>query len=288
MVLREAAAALSGQEPGPAAWIALTFGTLVERGSSAELTGPAVLEHMRAWLPKLPTHPTEGAPVPEASPGQKRLLALFQFYCQSVVAHLARLPALRAALGHEEPLVRRLDELGVFTFGAWWVHEALLKTSGTLVVLHPPSGTGLRLTYTNVSNCFHLFSLLQTAVGTRIPGGRAPNETIAWVARGKSSEKVTDDAWWHYGNPSSPKPDVMLGIWGEGLVRDLTQVDGEPVFLLWPMILKSRVWDGAFLGPHLEAMPADATVERMLTPEETSAWLEKLGIARQRKRWWPF
>jgi len=38
----------------------------------------------------------------------------------------------------------------------------------------------------------------------------------------------------------------------------------------------------------VDAMPAEATLERMLTPEESRAWLEKLGVARAQKRWWPF
>jgi hypothetical protein len=216
------------------------------------------------------------------------LLAPFQFLCQSLVTHLARLPARREALGRDAALLARLDELGPYSHGAWWVHEALLKASGSLIVLHPTGGAGLRLAFTNVSNGFHLFSLLQTAVGTRLPGGKLPDETIARAARGKSADPVTDSAWWHYGNPLSPQPDLKASIWGERPLRDIPRVEGEPVLLLWAPLLQDRSWDSGFLGPHLEAMPADASVERMLTADETRAWLQKLGIGRQRKRWWPF
>jgi hypothetical protein len=286
-LLREAAKSFHALEPGSAAWTAVAFGTLAERGASAALTGPAVLDHLRSWLPRLPMPGSADAPPPEPTPSQKRLLAQFQFLCQSVVTHLARLPEQRAALGQDAALLERLGELGGYTPGAWWVHEALTRTSGTLVLLHPPSATGLRLGYTHVSNCFHLFSLLQTAVGTRIPGGRVPDETIAWAARGKNSEPVRDTAWWHYGNPASPKADLGASIWGEGLVREIPRVNGEQVMLLWPPLLHVREWDAGFLGPHLEAMPADAAVDRMLTPEESKAWLETLGIRRRRKAWWP-
>lgn len=285
-LVREAAESLATQPAGSAAWIAVACGTMVERGTAAEVSGPAVLELLRSWLPNLPTAEQEGSEPPEPTPAQKRLLAPFQFVCQSAVTHLARLPAQRELLGWELPLLERLSELSGYTAGAWWVHDALVKTSGTLVVLHPPSSTGLRLTFTNVSNCFHLFSLLQTAVGTRVPGGRDPDETIAWVARGKSSEPVTDFAWWHYGNPESATAELRASIWGEGLVREIPRVKGEQVILLWPPLLQKREWDAGFLGPHLEAMPADAVVERMLSATETGEWLEALGIGRQRKPWW--
>lgn len=291
-LVRESAASLGTLAPGSIALIAVAFGALVERGMSAELTGRAVLDQLRAWLPYLPVPGSDPDESPVPTPDQAMRLARFQFLCQSAVTHLARLPELRETWGGDASLLERLEWLSGYSPGARWVHEALTKTSGTIVLLHPTSVTGLRLGYTNVSNCFHLFSLLQTAVGTRLPGGQPPDEAIACVARGKNSEPVNDRAWWHYGSPLSVTPDTNRTIWGEGLVREIPRVDGEPVMLLWPLVLQ-RGWDAGFLGPHLEAMPADATVERMLTPDECRAWLARLGvartdIARPRKRWWPF
>lgn len=285
-VREEAAASLSAQSPGAVAWISVTLGTLVEDGASAQVSGGAVLDALRSWLPFFPAISSDEEPPPIPTPDQSIRLAQFQFLCQSAVTHLARLPALRETLGHDVSLIGRLVELGGYSHGAWWVREALLKTSGTLVLLHPPREMGLRLNFTNVSHCFHLFSLLQTAVGLRIPGGRVPDEAIAWVARGKSTEPVSDDAWWHYGNATSPKADISASIWGEGLVREIPRVNGEQVILLWPPILQGRTWDAGFLGPHLDAMPADAAVAGVLTPEEAQAWLESLGIRRERKSWW--
>jgi len=277
-LMRECAAQLGEQGPGSIAFIAVAFGALVERGMAAELTGPAVLGQLRAWLPHLPTPgKSEPATRPAPTPDQAMRLARFQFLCQSAVTHLARLPAQRAAMGQDAALLARLDELTDYSHGAWWVREALSKSSGTLVLLHPPSGTGLRLRYANVSNCFQLFTLLQTAVGARMPGGRE-----------RAAVTSGDHAWWHYGTALSPKADLRASVWGEGLVREIPRVDGEPVILLWPMILQERGWDDGFLGPHLEAMPASASVERMLTPDESRAWLGKMGIGRPRRRWWPF
>jgi hypothetical protein len=275
-LLREAASSLSGLEPGSVAFVAVALGSAVERGASAESSGPAVVAQLQSWLPHLPSSAGEGADETPPTPDQAMLLARFQFVCQSAVTHLARLPELRAVMAEDQRLLERLDELRAHSPGAWWVHEALLKASGTLLLLHPPSATGLRLRYTNVSNCFHLFTLLQTAVGSRIPGGQ---DRAGPITQG-------DEAWWHYGSPRSPKPDLSASIRGEGLVRDIPRVDGEQVVLLWPLLRQGRTWDAGFLTPHLDAMPADAVVEGMLTPDESRAWLDKLGVTRQQQPWW--
>lgn len=283
-LLGESAESLGSHEPGAATWIAVTCGTLVERGAAAELSGPAVVGLFTSWLPKLPIG-DEADSLPDPTPEQTALLDLFRYLSQSAVTHLARLPALRAALANDAALLERLGELQAVSHGAVWVREALLKSSGTIVFLHPPSATGLRLRYTNVSNCFHLFSLLQTAIGESIPGGRAPSAMIARVARGTSTEAVDDEAWWHYGNAKSKRAELATSIWGESLVRDILTVDGAQVILAWPPLLQARAWDGGFLGPHLEAMPANAIVEGPLSTSENEAWLKRLGI-RVQKQWW--
>jgi hypothetical protein len=288
-LLGEAAAALPGLEPGAAAWIAVACGTVVEQGAPAEYTGPAVIDLLMSWLPEFPQFADSDERPPEPTPEQAALFTLFRFLCQSAVSHLARLPSHRRNLAQDQPLIDRLGDLQCYSHGAVWVREALLKSSGALVVLHPPSGVGLRANYSNVANCFHLFSLLQTAVGNRMPGGREPSEAVGRVARGKSTEVVSDEAWWHYGHARSMKPELTASIWGEGTTQQLPVFDGVQVLLLWPPILQSRTWDGNFLGPHLDAMPADLVVEKELTPEESRAWLARVGLdPAQRKRWWRF
>jgi hypothetical protein len=274
-LLLEAAAALGALEPGSAAFVAVALGSSVERGADAQISGPAVLAELRAWLPRLPSQGVAGSP-PVPTPDQAMLLVRFQFLCQSAVTHLAKLPELRATLADDTALLERLDELRASSHGAWWVHEALLKTSGTVVLLHPASATGLRLRYANVSNCFHLFSLLQTAVGARMPGG----QTRAAPANDG------DEAWWHYGSARLPRADSHAGIPGESLVRDIPRVDGEQLILLWPPAARKCAWDSGFMSPHLEAMPASVTVEAELSADETRAWLDKSGVTRHQRPWW--
>ena len=134
-LLRQAAAQLDGLSPPGAAWMALTFGTSIERGSDVELTAPPLLAYFASQLALFPDIPPDDHSDPniDASAEQAELIEAFPTVCQSVVAHLARSPQRRAALAREQALLDRLEELQHFGPGATWVREALLKTSGTLI-----------------------------------------------------------------------------------------------------------------------------------------------------------
>lgn len=278
--LRQLAATARELPPPGAAWVALTLGTAIEQGARPEIAGPTLLEHFRHWMSTLPHVPPgeDDDPIPEPTPEQAALLESFPEICTAVVAHLARMPDTRRALASDDAFIARLEELESYGWGATWVREALLRTSGTLVVLHPPSGKGLRLRYENVHHCFHLFSLIQTAIGTRIPGGKEPDPNVAGAARGHSDQSVSDAAWWHFGDPRSPTAEIGASIWGEAPARSIPFVDDVQVILLWPTLLGSRSWDSGFFNPHLAALPADAFVESELTAEQVRSWFDKLGI----------
>lgn len=288
-LLRSAADSLRKLPPAGAAWMAITLGTSVEEGREVTLTGPALLDYFRDLLQLFPAarddDASEAAPGPTAD--QTALIRVFDEICQAVVAHLARMPERRVALAGEQSLIDRLEELAEFGWGSTWVREAILKTSGTLLALQPRSGEGVRLKYANVSNCFHLFSLMQSAVGQRITGGQVAEPKVTAAARGETDEAVSDVAWWHYGDPRSAEPELSTSIWGEGHVRDIPQMHGVQTVLLWPPLLKSRGWDSGFFKPHLHALPADLTVESVLSRDESRALLERLGLKRSSK-WWRF
>lgn len=288
-ILRSAVASLATLPPPGAGWFALTFGSAIEQGTDVEITGPVVVDVFLAWLPKVPeTSPNE----PTASPvtaEQVVLLEALPHLCMSVVAHLSRMPRLREALSRDLALLARLNVLSGVNYGILWVHEVLLRRSGRIVVLSPPTGAGVRITYENVANCFHLFSLLQASLGTRFPGGRAPNQLVAAAARGEADEAVTDRAWWHYGDPRSNTASIGASIWGEASVDDIPVVKGAQVLLLWPPLLGGRSWDSGFFGPPLDAAPPSVKVEGEMTENERRAWFLDLGLAYpQRRKWWPW
>jgi hypothetical protein len=207
---------------------------------------------------------------------------------QSLVSHLARTPEERQRLATDNALIERLDALGAYSHGTTWVREILVRTSGSIIVLHPPSGAGLEVRYENVATCFHLFTLVQAALGTRIPGGRLPDPAIIAAATGRSNDRLHDEAWWHYGDPRSKTADLKFSIWGEALVRSIPVIDGSQIMLLWPPLLQSRSWDSAFFAPHLAVLKVAVTVERELSPEQCQAWFKALGIrpGGRRKSWW--
>jgi hypothetical protein len=252
-----------------ASWLAIVLGSAIERGGDPSVTGEAVWATFARWIEALTS----------ATTAREQIVASLPKLSQSVVAHLARMPARREALAGDLALRERLRALEDESHGILWVTELLARVSGTLVVIHPTSSVGARLRYENVSNCFHLFSLLQTAIGTQIEGGRPARPAVLAALHGEPDGAVGDEALWHYGDPRSNAPHVSASIRGESAVRDLPRIDGEQVLLLWPRLLGGRKWDADFFGPALDALPATVTYERPLSPEETATWLSRLGIS---------
>jgi len=269
-LLSEARRGFEELAPAAAAWLALTYGTAAETGFAPELVAAQLLPAFDTWVAHLPKG-NEGAVPPTAQ--QERLLAPFPYVCQAVVSLLARTPDEREARYRTERETGRLDQLAAVSYGATWVHEALQKTSGRVLVLHPESRRGLELDYRNVSNCFHLFTLLQGAIGTRLPGGRVPDALTLEVARGETDVKVSDEAWWHYGDPHCARAEFMASIWGETNPRELLTVDGEQVLLLWKPLLGRRSWDNGYFRPQLAQFPPSAVIERELPDSEADARL---------------
>jgi hypothetical protein len=278
--------------------VAVMLGTAVERGSNAAITTPALLDLFLSWLPKLPapeipdgSNEDEEPHYPDPTPEQAALLEALPYVAQSLVSHLARMPEERHRLATDAALIERLDVLGGYSHGATWVREALVRTSGSIVVLHPPSGIGFKVRYQNIGACFHLFTLLQAAIGERIPGGRQPDLAIVAAAKGRGGDRLQDEAWWHYGDPRSRTADIRFSIWGEGLASSIPVIEGSQVILLWPSVLESRSWTSGFFGPHLEALPVDLVIEEQLSRERCAAWFRTLGVqsgAARRKSWWPW
>jgi hypothetical protein len=285
---RDAASVLARLPPNGASWVAVALGSTVESGAPAADSGEEVVQLFMSYLSQLPTLPDGADDLPAPTASQSDILAAFPMLCQAVVAHLARMTARRAELGTNQALLNRLELLGEYGPGATWIREALLKSSGSLIVLHVQGIRGILLEYSNISNCFQLFSLIQSEVGTRLPGGRTPDARIASAARGRDAAQVADCAWWHYGNPLNSTQTLPASIWGEAPVQSVPVVDGTQVILLWPPILASRTWDSGFFHPHLDALAADLRLIRELSHAECSTWLNRLGIKQKRKWWKPW
>ncbi len=286
-VIDDVTPALAMLPPDAAAWLAVTLGSIVEGGVGLDRSGPPVIELYLGWVARLSALGLDDDDTSIKLGPDVLSLGAFTRLCQSVVTHLARMPSRRLELAGDARLLARLEALEEHTPGAMWTREALLRRTGTVLALHPPSGRGLRLRYSNVASCFHLFSLLQLAIRGRLPGGRVPDPIVAEAVAGSAGEG-SDEGWWHYGHPRSPTAELGTSIWGESHVSSLPVEDGEQVMLLWPPLLGARRWSFSFFGPQLAAMKASVVVEKELSAADCRAWFSELGVAAGKRKWWRF
>ena len=157
----------------------------------------------------------------------------------------------------------------------------LLRSTAARSSARVPSGGVFRLRYENVATCFHLFSMLQTAITTRIPGGRQPDAASSRSGVGQLSQKARPRSPWHYGRSLHPTPPVMLRVHlAQALVRSIPTVSVRRCSL-WLPLLQLRSWT-ALPGPHLDALAADVVVEEQLLPENRQAGSRLLGYAQAR------
>lgn len=283
-LLAVAARQLTALPPNGTAWLALALGTCVEHHEDLAVhTAPALLAVFRQWLSQLPRwedtdEEDEADDAPLLTSEQSALVEALPFLCQSLVAHLARVPAMREQLAEDGAWMEHLESVAPHSHAIGWVEELLKRRSGPLLLLHPTSGRGAMVRYENVSNCFHLFSLIQSTVGQRLPGGQVPDEKVAAAARAEGPAHVHDHAWWHYGDPRSTTADLGASIWGEAHVSSIPVIRGVQVILLWPCLLGSRSWDGGFFTPEIQAAPPSLTWEAPLSDEAYQDWAQALGL----------
>jgi len=222
-VLAEACASIAELPRAGAAWIALCAGTAVENGIDAAHSFPGLWT--LSWINVPPHADLDAASDVEgeqhSSPSDAETL---QYVGQSIVSHLARLPGERARLRAEPGVLAKLDASEHRSYGITWVLEALRRRNGSVLLLHATERIGFRVRFENVNNCFHLFSLLQAALGDSMPGGKPPARSLIDVLEGRSQAKVSDSAHWHYGDARSNTSSIMASIWGEGGVDDIPDI----------------------------------------------------------------
>lgn len=272
-----------------AAWLGILFGSMVEQGCDVSVTGTAMWEAFVLRMQEFPATTEDetaaGEPVvPELSPEQVATAEAFAPLCQGLVAHLARMPELVEKLSGDAEVLQRIGFLENYSHCFMWVHEVLSRRSGTLLIIHAESARVQKFRYKNVSNCFHLFSLLQCAIGKKLPGGQHPKAAIAKAAKGEAYSESADRAWWHFGIPS-PKPDIAQMVFGEASVDSIPTVTGpdgvsEQVMVLWPTILKERSWGSGFFGPTIEASKPSVEMVEELAKDVAKQWIDSVGIAK--------
>ena len=275
--------------PTGAGFLAVWLGAGVEGGADPDLTGDAILGSLLHWAGSVATLPDEDTDDDEPEVDSE-IVAGLEMLGQGLVAHIARSPTLLQQMTNDSDVVAELERVEYASAGPMWVLELLRKRSGTLLVIHVEQRRGVRVSYQNLSNCFHLFTLLQSALSdAKMPGAKRVSSRLLAVARGQAMEDCHDEAWWHYGVGTCPTADLGGSIWGEANPDSIPEIDGQQVILLWPMIINSRQWGVGFFGPFLQASPPAVTVTAELTGAEVRQWVEKLKLPEiVPKPWWKF
>lgn len=273
---KEALLALETLPPHGASWLAILMGTAVDEGADPTPSAEAQIKLLRAWLDQLPLVDPYSEALPKLTATQKTLTEALGYLCQSLVAHLAKLPERRQSLADDIDFLNQLGNAACFNHAPLWLLTLLERRSGTLVIFHGAARRGMRLRYENVGNCFHLFSLIQAAVGTKLPDGQEPDEEVAMAARGLIESDAGDQAWWHYGNPTAQKPLESATIQGDTYAHRLPQIDGEKTILLWPPQFGDRFWGAEYFEPLLEPAPPKVTIEKIFDDKENEAWAAKI------------
>lgn len=272
--------------------IAIWLGAAIENEGDPKVSGKFVISSIIDWskqVPDLPEDDEQGddSKLPKVDSDLVRGLEMLG---QSAVAHLSRDDGLLTSLRCDEEAHKVLTVAENWSPGPMWVMEIVRQRSGEMIVLHGVEKKGFNVRYENLSNCFHLFTLLQGALGNKMPGGRKAAERALAVALGDEYEKVHDQAWWHFGQGTSASPELATMVFGEATLESIEKVDGVQVLLLWPPILESRSWDGGFFSPYLAAAPPSVRIVAELDNMEIEKWRKRLKLKDSRKRrWWkPF
>lgn len=282
--LAKLANALPGlSSPAGAGFLAVWLGAGVEQGDDPEPTLGPILEAFMKWSRTIGTASGEaGEDDPE--PDHETIVGM-RFFGHALVAHLTRAPVRLAKASAREEVLNELDRVEHLSEGAAWVLQLLRQRSGRLVVLNVEKRKGVLVHYENLSNCFHLFTLLQGALAGVMPDARKASDRVLAIARGEQHGEATDEAWWHYGQANVPKPDMIASVWGELGPDHISRVDDEQVLLLWPCILGKRSWDSGFFLPFLDAARPKVEVTKVLSEAEVKQWRSRLRLPKP-KAWW--
>lgn len=271
---RVAAALRRVQSPSGAGLIAVWLGAGVEHGADPSPEVQPLLDCLLRFTRQVRTGDGDF----REDEVDDALAVGLEYLGQGLVSHLSRdLGSLRALQGNTAA-VAELERVESYSSGPMWVLELIRKVSGSLVVLHGEELVGVRVEYRNISNCFHLFTLLQAALEDCMPGARKVSAGVLAAARGEHSAEWSDEAWWHYGQPASGSPELMTSVFGEQSPQEIGSVHGQQVLLLWPPLLGSRAWDAGFFGPALDSAPADVELIEALSAEDVSLWRDRIGL----------
>ncbi len=252
--------------------VAVWLGAQVEHGYDPKLSAEAV---RKTWLRWSRTIKTEDAA--QQAIGPEGAFYAIEDCSRSLVSHCSADDQILSRLQCDQEFRGEVARLIDDSSGAAWLDQLLKQTSGELLVLDMMNKRGAVLCYRHLSNCFHLFTLLQGALKHWLPLDKRPTQSVLNRASVASDESTTDFARWHFQQPLGVTPNLACSVWGEGHLDEIQSVDGQRVVTLWPILLKSRSWDDGFFTPLLCRRPPTVEVIRELDLMEFNSWWERLA-----------
>ncbi|WP_405014729.1 hypothetical protein [Kitasatospora sp. NBC_01539] len=191
---------------------------------------------------------------------------------RAAVAVLAH-PAGRAAVPDRAALLADVDALGGADRLRCLQYALLVLDDEPLVVLHRPTGRGFALRMSGVGDTFQLHTLLADVLinGGHL-AGTGPTAQAAALCR---TDNVAPER-----RPTTTGSFNLCGpdgtwIWNEGTPQDIPVVDGVRLLVLDPPPYV-RHWPA---GRFFPGMAADLVLERVLTPDEARARLDRTAPA---------
>ncbi len=272
--------------PHAAAMLAVWLGAMVENGHDPALSYQAVRDTYLHWSSTIQTNDGDKL---EGSDGA--------FYAlencgRSLVSHCVKDGPMLNSLRADEVLMEELKRLESDSMGAMWLMQLATQMSADLIVLNVERQAGALVKYENISNCFHLFTLLQGALEDWLPAAKRPAKSLMECARGSSSANEHDQAQWHFSQPDVSEKEPTSWVWGEAHPSSIGKIDGKQVMILRPKILAGRGWDSGFFSPILHRRPPDVKLVHFLPHEEFLTWKKRLQLpdraSKKERSWWKF
>lgn len=275
-----------------AAMLSIWLGAMVEQGHAPGESAEAVRNTFLVWARKISIHDGD-----EVAEGPEAAFHAVDKCAQSLVAHYSRSRDLLEGLLADQILCAEIKRLSNDCAGAMWLDQLMNQTSGDLVVLNMMNNTGAVVRYENLSNCFHLFTLLQGTFEAWLPVSKRPSKAILDSALGLVLNEERDYARWHFGQPLEDPSATESWVWGEASPSTIRSIEEKQIILLWPMVLESRGWGSGFFTPQVQCRPPSVTIVRELSEPEFADWAQRTAPRAQvsrsenqtsEKPWWRF
>jgi hypothetical protein len=220
--------------------------------------------------------------MPEAAEAWEALEALYV----PVIAVLAASPVARV---RSQSITLKMDHLRTHNAGASWLLPMLMVLDGEpILAIEPDTGLGLVGRISGISSNFQLHVLLMDIFPqSDVRSGRRISQKAADIVRGRVADQQDDaplvghwnlHAWTALQATGGLPRDHHQSstdhwIWNEGVPAEIPVFHGYRVIVLGPASYPRSF----FAQRDFRGLYADIDVERLLSPDEVNAWVQRFS-----------